>query len=143
MRCSGNRFIGPRRAAQGFTLVETLVAFAVLVMVVVVALRALSDSLAGGNRSEELRRSVQLAQAKLDAIGVTELVSDGGTEGRFENGFGWRVDVRRVATAAAPSVPWSGAWVEVTVRPPSRWLAKAGVTLTSFKLMPARSAQAR
>ena len=82
----------PSRAA-GFTLVEVLIAFVILAL----ALGALLPGFATGLRSlgaaDGYTTAALLAESRLAAVGVEEPLAAGTTEGEFENGFRWRLDV--------------------------------------------------
>ena len=81
--------------ANGFTLIETLVALAIFAGV----FAALSAGLAGGTRGVRLARMDQaatmLAKAKLAAVGVETLLADAQQETGETDGFTWLVSVRQ------------------------------------------------
>jgi prepilin-type N-terminal cleavage/methylation domain-containing protein len=133
----------------GFTLVEVLVAFAVLSIVLLTLFSGLSTALRGDRRAEFTRSALRLARAELETAGVGSPLAPGVTIGRFENGMEWRLSVRPYASAndATPAY-----WVEIIVRPRSEssrpsfasMLAEhlaptPSITLTTLKL--ARSLQ--
>ena len=68
----------------GFTLVETLAAFTVLTLVLILLLAGLSDVARGSRDAEAMREALRLAQSKLDGLGVTEPLIPGESTGRFE-----------------------------------------------------------
>lgn len=124
---------GITAAEAGFTLIETLVAFAVLALILTVLFGGLSRLMTGGHRAEVLREALQLAQARLDGLGVVEPLVPGESSGHFENGFDWRLrvgDLRRRARSAG-----AGSWVEITVSATAGAMpTPPAVSLVSFKL---------
>ncbi|WP_334503299.1 type IV pilus modification PilV family protein [Bradyrhizobium sp. AZCC 1678] len=118
----------------GFTLIETLVAFAVLALMLTVLFGGLSPLMTGGQRAEVLREALQLAQARLDGLGIVEPLVSGESSGHFEDGFDWRLrvgDMHRSARSAGSG----GAWVEITVSATAgAMLTPPTVSLISFKL---------
>jgi general secretion pathway protein I len=118
----------------GFTLIETLVAFAVLALILTVVFGSLSQLMTGGRRAEVLREALQLAQARLDGLGIVEPLVAGESSGHFENGFDWRLrvgDMRKSGRSAGSG----GAWVEITVSASAgAMLTPPAVSLIGFKL---------
>jgi prepilin-type N-terminal cleavage/methylation domain-containing protein len=107
---------GDQREA-GFTLVEVLVAFAILSIVLLTLFGGLSTALFGDRRAEFTRSALRLAKAELETAGVDKPLTPGVTIGRFENGMEWRLSVQPYALAAPSATP--AYWVEIIVRPPS------------------------
>ena len=88
----------------GFTLVETIVAFAILALVVSAAVKIVGD---GGvrQRSDAARMTALLyAQSKLAGIVGTGEVSPGMSAGSIGDGVTWRVEATPMATDVAASV---------------------------------------
>jgi general secretion pathway protein I len=103
------------RRARGFTLLEVIVAFALLGL----ALTLLLGSLSGGARQvreAELRtRAVLHAQSLLAAAGVDAPLQVGQQQGDWENGrYRWELQVQpwtepragNVAATQSPGAPW-------------------------------------
>lgn len=79
---------------RGYTLLEIIVAFAVLGL----ALSLLLGTLSGGTRqvrwAADSGRAVLHAQSLLDEVGVGEVLSPGRRDGEFEGGrYRWELDV--------------------------------------------------
>ncbi|HDS0950747.1 TPA: prepilin-type N-terminal cleavage/methylation domain-containing protein [Stenotrophomonas maltophilia] len=104
-----------KRQARGFTLLEVIVAFALLGL----ALTLLLGSLSGGARQvreAELRtRAVLHAQSLLASAGVDAPLQSGSQNGEWEQGrYQWQLQVQpwtepRAAAAApqtSPGAPW-------------------------------------
>jgi Tfp pilus assembly protein FimT len=117
----------------GFTLVETLAAFTVLALVLIVLLAGLSQVTRGGRDAEGMREALRLAQSKLDGLGVTEPLTPGESTGRFGNGFEWHLRIREVRKGT--DVYLMGASAEITVSAPADGIrTPPAVSLVTFKL---------
>ncbi|WP_312709936.1 prepilin-type N-terminal cleavage/methylation domain-containing protein [Stenotrophomonas sp.] len=107
-----------KRRARGFTLLEVIVAFALLGL----ALTLLLGSLSGGARQvkdAELRtRAVLHAQSLLAAAGVEEPLQVGRQQGEWEQGrYRWELQVQPYTEPRAGSAP-------VADSPGAPWLAE-------------------
>lgn len=121
----------------GFTLVETLAALTALTLVLIVLLAGLSQVARGGRDAETMRESLRLAQSKLDGLGVTDPLTPGESAGRFDNGFGWHLQIREVRKG--DNVSLRGASAEITVSAPTHGVrVPHAVSLVTFKLAGAR-----
>jgi general secretion pathway protein I len=117
----------------GFTLLEVLVALAILG----VALGALLQIFAGGLRrltvSEDYAAAVMQARSELDLLGAQLPLAEGQYSGSFADGMAWtarlrRYDVGRFGNDAALAViPYE---ITVTVS----WGEHRALTLTSLRL---------
>lgn len=117
----------------GFTLVETLAAFTMLTLVLIVLLAGLSRVVRGSRDAEAMREALRLAQSKLDGLGVTEPLIPGESTGRFGNGFEWRLRIREVRKGS--NVYLMGASAEIAVLAPADGLrVLPAVSLVTFKL---------
>jgi len=90
-------------AQRGFTLLEIIVAFAVLGL----ALTLLLGTLSGGTRqvrwSADSGRAALHAQSLLDATGVGEVLKPGRSVGEFEDGrYRWVMDVAPYVDRSRP-----------------------------------------
>jgi general secretion pathway protein I len=130
----------------GFTLVEVLVAFAILSIVLLALFSGLSTALFGDRRAQFTRIALTMAKAKLETVGIDSPLTPGVTVGRFENGMEWRQSVRPYVLASPNPAP--AYWVEVIIRPPygssgssfasalaSPVASTPSVTLTTLKLI--------
>jgi general secretion pathway protein I len=80
-------------SSPGFTLLEVIVALAILAISLGALLRIFSNDL---NRASETEAQVvanALAQSLLARLGTEEALADGDTAGKFNNGFRWRLRV--------------------------------------------------
>jgi general secretion pathway protein I len=97
------------RRADGFTLVELLVALAVFAIAIGFALRALSGALASLDGSERSQMAVRLAQTMLDRVGRDIDLRPGDMDGRTEDGFVWQLRMTPYSGAAANTADCSTA----------------------------------
>ncbi len=89
MRASPRRRSGER----GFTLIEVVVALALLGLVLAVLTDSVRTGLGSAARAAAMQPPLALAEAKLAAIGITEPLVEGITSGEDRNGIAWRVAV--------------------------------------------------
>jgi type II secretory pathway pseudopilin PulG len=121
-----------RQRQLGFTLVETVVAFAVLA----IGLASVGASFAVAMRTdaqlEAKRDAREFARSRLEAAGVTEELSIGRRTGR-EGEWRWVQTIRAVrlavveptpANAGRTQAPQQGYWVEVAVEAASGQVAR-------------------
>ena len=92
-----------RSSQRGYTLLEIIVAFAVLGL----ALTLLLGTLAGGVRqvrwSADSARAALHAQSLLDEVGVGEVLVPGTRDGSFDGGrYRWRLDIEPYVDRARP-----------------------------------------
>ncbi len=83
-----------RRPSGGFTLLEVLVAFAVLAVSLGVLFQIFSTGTRASRAAEAYTHATLLAESKLAAVGIEEPLDEGERTGEFDNGFDWRVAVR-------------------------------------------------
>ena len=121
------------RGDAGFTLVETVMAFAILALMLTALLGGLSQMTTGGRRAALMRDALVLAQARIDGLGVIEPLAPGDSSGRFDNGAAWRLHIGELRKSP-PAARVAGAWVEITVSAGADATAPT-VSLTSFKLI--------
>lgn len=83
-----------KRAAGGFTLLEVLVAFALLALALTLLLGTLSGAARQVAEADQRTRAVLLAQSLLARQGVEEPLQEGTHEGRWDNGaYRWTLQV--------------------------------------------------
>lgn len=82
------------RSQRGYTLIEVIVAFAVLALGLTLLLGTLSGATRQVRWSGDASRATLYAQTLLDQMGVGEVLQPGTREGAFEDGrYRWRMDV--------------------------------------------------
>jgi len=82
--------------STGFTLMEVLVALSILSICLVVILQLFSGGLKAGRLSDDYTRGVFHAGEKMEEISLLDVLEEGASEGDFEDGFRWRVDIIRM-----------------------------------------------
>lgn len=101
MRCvsTGSRVRSPSRTdrARGFTLLEVLVAFAVLAVALGVAFEIFATGLRSGRAADALTRAALIAESELARVGVETKLTPGESAGEFDDGTRWRVAIREQA----------------------------------------------
>lgn len=108
----------------GFTLIEVLVALAILSFGLSAVLQSVAAALDGSARASEVVRATQEAQSRLAALGFDGRSPVGRTEG-YGGAGGWAVDV----------TPAADGMVLVTVTVTGR---RSSVQLTTLRPMAAR-----
>ncbi len=133
-----------RAGSAGFTLIEILVALALLGLTIGAIASVLSDSARRYSAAGNAQTALSLAEDKLESAGVTEPLRVGQTEGQFDERFSWRVAVTNYrdkppAGAAAAQSDVLGLFrIEVTVG----WregVRDRQIALSTVRLAPARS----
>ena len=129
-----------KNRSRGFTLIEVLVALAVLALALGVLFQIFSTGLNNSRVAEAYAKATLLAQSKLASLGIEESLGEGENTGRFDGQFGWRVDVHshereeRPVGQVTPLEPYE---VVVTVY----WGEtdeERSVSLTTLRLAPGR-----
>lgn len=124
------------RVERGFTLLEVLVAFAILAVSLGGLLVAFSDGLRTTDRSVTISTATLQAQSVMEEVGRSIPVRPGRETGVLDDGTRWQVSIEPFDTGesgAAAVVRTLFAYrVEVTVE----WGTGRTVTLTSLRLGP-------
>lgn len=90
---NGVSAVGPH-SRRGFTLIEVIVAFAVLALALAIVLGTLSNASRQVRWSDDAGRAALHAQSLLDDTGVAATLVPGRSEGVFEDGrYRWTLDV--------------------------------------------------
>ena len=85
------------KRARGYTLIEVIIAFAVLALALTLLLGTLSGASKQVRWADDAGRAALHAQSLIDQLGVGEALAPGQRQGDFENGrYRWQLDV----------VPW-------------------------------------
>ncbi len=126
------------RRRGGFTLVETLVAFAVLAVAMSQLMAALGGAAQNESRADFFLRACREGQSQLDALGVTERLIQGETNGSYEDGLLWSLKVEPHVTLQSPirSGGVASFWARLTIRRPgAREGATQSLTLATLKII--------
>lgn len=94
--------IGARRQQRGFTLLEVIVAFALLALALTLLLGALSGASRQVRTSADSSRATLHAQSLLAQLGTGEVLQPGRQEGSFDGDrYRWHLDVSPFADPLA------------------------------------------
>jgi general secretion pathway protein I len=93
-----------RRAGRGFTLLETLVAFAIVTIVVVAALRGLSAGTQASRLGDDIAAATAIAENLYAETGRTIPLKAGRVTGRAAERFDWQVDLAPRTGEAPPDL---------------------------------------
>lgn len=87
------------RGSDGFTLIETLVAMAILSISLVVILQLFSGGLKSSRLSDNYTRAIFHAREKMEEILLDDNFTDMATEGELGDGFEWKAQTLRLEPA--------------------------------------------
>ena len=86
--------------SRGFTLIEIVVALAILAIGLTVALEGFAGGLRSARVSEDYTKATWHGQAKMEEMLMTQELTEGVTEGTFDSQFSWKSEVKK----ATPSL---------------------------------------
>lgn len=84
------------RGSDGFTLIETLVAMAILSISLVLILQLFSGGLKSSRLSDNYTRAIFHAREKMEEILLDDNFTDMATEGELGDGFKWKAQTLRL-----------------------------------------------
>jgi general secretion pathway protein I len=119
---------------RGFTLLETLIAFAILSIALTVLFRAFSNGMEASRRTEGWVDAIATARSLLDRVGGDIPLRQGDLSGQENGDLAWRLHIELAAEAqrAVTALPVALYQVDVSVE-----LAKGtDFSLTSLRLGP-------
>ena len=76
---------------SGFTLIEVLVAFTIAALCLGAVFQLLTTGLAGLRGSAAYAHATQLAESRLESVGIAEPLVPGTTSGQFDGQFAWQM----------------------------------------------------
>ncbi len=79
------------RCDGGFTLLEVLIAFAILAVALTALIQAFSQGIHGSRVAEERAIAIMLARSKLAEVGKSIPLEESEHADKFKDGFGWRL----------------------------------------------------
>ena len=104
-----------RVSERGFTLIEVIVAFAIVALALSALFQIFSTGLRSSVVTENYNMAVLLADSKLAGIGIEEPLEAGDQSGTFDNGFRWETNVRPYDDGGSSFTPGAIQAFEVTV----------------------------
>ena len=93
-----------QKHSSGFTLIEVLIAFAILALVLGVVFRSLSTGLSHERTAGLVTARVLEARSILDRLGADMALEEGASEGRLATGEPWVLTVRLLEPAESDEV---------------------------------------
>jgi general secretion pathway protein I len=108
-----------RKRNSGFTLIEVLIAFAILAMVLGVVFRTLSTGLSHERAAGLVTARVLEARSILDRLGADIALEEGMVEGRLATGEPWSLTLSMLDPAAndeANEAPLNAYLAELSIR---------------------------
>src|SRR5258708_16682561 len=89
-----------RRRDAGFTVVEVIVAFAIVIVILAALYQAIAGAYRGYARAQVREQTLALARAQLEAVGIEGPLQPGESTGKYATGVAWRLAVEPADTAA-------------------------------------------
>lgn len=124
------------KCSKGFTLIETLVAFMVLSIVLVVILQTFSGGIRSGHKSNQYIYATFHARSKMEELMFSD-VSPGRYQGALDDGYQWQAEVALIDTDQDDPVDTGIAQMTLSVKVSWRERGQAtGIELHSLKLAP-------
>jgi general secretion pathway protein I len=87
---------GKRRFGKGFTLIEAVIALAILGVGLTVIIELFSGGLRLARTSVEYTKAVNYARLKMEEIAIKPKIEEGMEEGEFDPTYRWQVEVKKV-----------------------------------------------
>ena len=86
---------------RGFSLLEILVAFTLLALAMGILMQIFSRGVNGAGLADKYAKATMMAESKLAAVGVENVLRVGETKGNFDDDFQWRLSVAPYVEPAA------------------------------------------
>jgi general secretion pathway protein I len=93
------------QTARGFSLLEILVAFIVLALAMTILMQIFSTSLVGASITDKYARATMLAESKLAAVGVEEVLKEGASNGTVDEIYNWAIEIKPYSEAPTDPTP--------------------------------------
>lgn len=123
---------------NGFTLIEALVAFAVLALAMAQLLASAGGAARNESRADFFLRASRLGESQLDMLGVDTPIIQGDTSGVYDDGLLWTLVVEPHHSIKSPigNAVTSSYWARLTIRRPTpQAAARESLTLTTLKII--------
>jgi general secretion pathway protein I len=94
------------RRQSGFTLIEVVVAFALLALIFAASFEIFTTGMSRAADLDDYSGAIDVAQSQIAAVGTYGRIQEGDTRGESEDGrYAWVVAVRRFDESADPNAP--------------------------------------
>lgn len=131
------------RSRRGFSLIESLAAFAILAISLGQLLNGVSGSVRNEARADFLLRAARQGASQLDALGVDGSIPFGESNGRYSDGLYWSLSV--TPGPAGPNAPGGNTvtsfQARLVVKKPSGYGESLSLSTVKLKTEPPRSVQ--
>lgn len=124
-----------RRSEDGFTLVELLVALAIMSLSLAVLFASISSGLAAAHNARQEQAAATLAQSLLAEMGASRTLALGTTSGRSSEGLNWQIDVVPYGDEADRKA-WGVAAARVTVTVAWHADREKRLSLSTLRILP-------
>ena len=94
-----------RRNQRGFTLIEIVIAFAILAVGLDLAMQIATSALRQTRQAAEQTQAALNAQSVLDIAGVGQRLKEGSESGEFEDRSRWELEVAPIEMPMSPKSP--------------------------------------
>jgi len=122
-------------SAPGFTLIEILVALAILAVILAVFAQVLSGSVLSSRRIDAETQALLVAHSTMERIGRDLPLQPGATNGKLAGGGRWSLRISPATVAGRPPANLTGVTTYLIVltvtKPPF-----SPITLTSLRIVP-------
>ena len=122
-------------SAPGFTLIEILVALAILAVILAVFAQVLSGSVLSSRRIDAETQALLVARSTMERIGRDLPLQPGATSGKLAGGGRWSLRISPATVAGRPAANLTGVATYLIVltvtKPPF-----SPITLTSLRIVP-------
>jgi general secretion pathway protein I len=122
-----------RRVRRGFTLIEVLIAFAILAVAMTALFQVFSNGLRTIGVAERYTMATMLARSVIDDVGVEIPLVPGERRGEIGDGFSWSVRIAR-STAVKPLVDAEELGIPYDVSVTVSWDGGRSLTLTTLRI---------
>ena len=92
------------RKLHGFTLIEVVVALAILSIGLMVLIELFSGGLRLGRVSGEYSKAVNYGRMKMEEVMTQQGIEEGTDEGKFDDTYRWQVDLKKVDLLPADKI---------------------------------------
>ncbi len=94
------------RGQSGFTLIEVVVAFALLALILAASFEIFTTGLSRAADLDDYSGALDVAQSQIAGVGSFGKIQEGDTRGESEDGrYAWMVAVRRFDESPDPNAP--------------------------------------